>query len=152
MAHIALKSQSSKFCRRLKTARYIAVFLITATLCVGISVNATASGRHVQTRAPLRHLPNTHQQIEHRGRSYFFNAGNFYRRSNGVYITINAPIGAVVTNLPVGYMSFGIGFNRYFYYANTYYRPVPSGYEVIKQPDQAESLLAKGSDSGEDDR
>ena len=48
--------------------------------------------------------------------------------------------------LPGGYVSFGIGVNRYFYSQGIYYRHIGSGYEVIEEPEQAQQILAAGSD------
>ncbi len=95
----------------------------------------------------IDHLPKGHYAVTHSNKSYFFNAGRWYRHDGRAYISIVAPIGARVSTLPRGYLSFGIGLNRYFYLGGTYYRQIPSGYEVIEKPAEAEKVLATtGSD------
>ena len=101
--------------------------------------------RRVDRHAPLKVLPKAYQRIDHRGKSYFLANGQWYRQKKGVYVTITAPIGAVVPALPGGHITFGIGASRYFYHAGVYYQRGPSGYVVIKEPKNAEAVLAEGS-------
>ena len=126
------------------------VSVLLATLVFTISTaNVDAAPRdHRVAKAghQLRVLPQTHQRIVHRGKSYFFTNGRFYRENKGMYVSITAPLGAIVPALPSGFLTFGIGSNRYYYHQGVYYRRGATGYVVIKEPAQAESSLAAGSD------
>lgn len=123
--------------------------LIVVSLCAAMpSITEAAQGGHrkAQQHAPVKVLPQGHHTLVHKGSSYFYSAGRFYQHTNDSYIVIAAPIGAIVPALPSGYVSFGIGVNRYFYLQGIYYRHIGSGYEVVEEPDQAQQVLAEGSD------
>lgn len=94
----------------------------------------------------IKTLPKVHHHIVHRGKDYYFSGGRFYRQNRGVYVSINAPLGAVVPILPNGHITFGVGSARYFYHAGIYYRRSNGGYVVIKEPKSAEASLSGGSD------
>lgn len=128
---------------KLVTGILVTAFIMTAPIQADATQNPHR--RAVQTKA-LKTLPATHHRISHRGKSYYYSAGRFYRPGNGGYITIVAPFGAVVPALPRGYVSFGIGISRYFYFEGIYYRHVDDGYEVVKKPKEAEQLASSGSD------
>lgn len=125
------------------------IIIIAAALILAVPIQVDATQKQhrqvVQTKT-LRTLPAAHHRISHRGKSYYYSAGRFYRQGNGGYITITAPFGAVVPALPRGYVSFGIGINRYFYFDGIYYQHVNDGYEVVKKPKEAEQLASSGSD------
>jgi len=127
----------------------ITALVLVVSICAAMpSVSEAAQSRHkrVQNHAPVKVLPKGHHTVVHKGKSYYYSAGRFYRHANGSYVAIAAPIGAIVPVLPGGYVSFGVGINRYFYFQGTYYRHVGSGYEVIEEPEQAQQVLATGSD------
>ncbi len=125
------------------------VLLILVSLGLASALPSHAAPtRHTnaQQHAPVKILPKGHHAVSHKGKSYFYSAGRFYRKANGSYVVINAPIGVVVPVLPDGYVSFGIGINRFFYFQGIYYRHRIDGYEVIEEPPQAQQALASGSD------
>ena len=123
----------------------IAAIVIAIPLVLAIPVVDAAQRDHRQHR-PIKTLPTGHHRVAHRGKSYFYSAGRFYRHTNGTYVVISAPIGAIVPSLPVGYISFGIGIRRHFYFAGVYYQQVNTGYEVVEEPAEAAQVLAQGSD------
>ncbi|MCH9693597.1 MAG: hypothetical protein K0U72_03730 [Gammaproteobacteria bacterium] len=105
-------------------------------------------GQHrdvVHTKA-LKTLPSAHHRIRHRGKSYFYSSGRFYRHGSDGYVAIVAPLGAVIPVLPRDHLSFGVGVSRYFYFGGVYYRPVDEGFVVIEKPENAETPASGGSD------
>lgn len=127
----------------------ISITLLAILLTVAITADSTAATnnrRHAHSPKVVKVLPSAHHRISHRGKSYYFSAGHFYRQNKGAYVTIAAPFGAVVPALPRGHVSFGFGLNRYFYFQNVYYRQINDGYEVIEEPAEASKLANEGSD------
>jgi len=118
--------------------------LLAALLSVSLLAQAQAQPRdnRREVRAPIRVLPSSHQRLVHNGHTYFYNAGRFYRQSNGLYFSISAPLGAIIPSLPQGIVTVGVETNRYFYGGGVYYRKAPSGYVVIEEPQEAQSVLA----------
>ena len=131
--------------------RTTAVMLLAAIFCLSLATPADAASRDQRKavkHAPLKVLPKAHHRIVYKKQPYFYSAGRFYRRSDGVYLAITPPIGAIVPALPGGYVTFGVGLSRYFYYSSVYYQRAPEGYIVIREPAQAENVLAStGSDT-----
>ena len=128
--------------------RIFATALLAASLGLAVPTSDAAQPDH---RRPGQHvsvkvLPKGHHKIVHRGKSYFYSAGRFYRHSNGAYAVITAPIGAIIPALPGGYISFGIGSRRHFYFEGIYYQQVHNGYVVVEEPPDAEQALSQGSD------
>ncbi len=125
-----------------------AVTLLAALLCLSAASSTEAASPDHRANKPqqLKVLPKAHQRIVHRNKPYYYSGGRFYRHSNGVYVSITAPIGAIVPALPGGYVTFGVGSNRYFYFGGVYYRQATNGYVVVKEPEQAETALASGSE------
>lgn len=107
------------------------------------SPNAAPQRHH---KAALRQsrvavLPRTHQRVVHRGTPYYVWGGRFYRQSAGMYVSITAPIGAIVPSLPGGFITIGTGPRRHYYYGGAYYRPAKTGYVVVEEPSEAPALL-----------
>ena len=124
----------------MKSIVLVLVFLVGGV--ASMDASASRSGHH-----RIDHLPKGHHAVKHGNKSYFFNAGRWYRHDGRAYISIAAPIGARVSVLPPGHITFGIGLNRYFYFSGTYYRQIPTGYEVTEKPAEAEKVLSTaGSD------
>jgi hypothetical protein len=122
-------------------------FLLLTTLLVLFIPQLSYAKQYKNVDRHLSSLPKKHHQISHRGKSYYYTGGSFYRPRNGGYLSISAPIGAIVPGLSSGYVTFGVGPNRYYYLSGIYYRHAPGGYVVVQKPDKAETVLAsKGSD------
>lgn len=87
----------------------------------------------------ITQLPSLPRTIMHRGRSYYFSDGVYYRYSRGVYRVVQPPIGFSLSYLPAGYAMVVVHGQPYYRYDNTYYvyqilgnEPV---YVVVEPPD-----------------
>lgn len=91
----------------------------------------------------VRHLPPHHRQIRVSGHPYYYAGGLFYQPHAQGYVVVSAPIGARVSMLPPGYVSFGIGTSRYFYVSTTYYlwSDRTREYVVVEKPAGAEAAV-----------
>jgi hypothetical protein len=67
---------------------------------------------------------------------YHYRDGHFYRPGwFGLEFYIgSAPIGAVVSTIPVGHRTVVVAGTPYYYYDNVYYRRCPTGYVVVQSP------------------
>jgi hypothetical protein len=65
---------------------------------------------------------------------YHHDRGIYFKRVPGGYLEVRAPVGAVVTRLPAGYISFNVGPSLYYYFGGIYYRNAASGYIVVDPP------------------
>lgn len=115
---------------------------------------------HTHYLAPIRHhyhptghrlrvLPRSYLRIVVHGLPYFYFGGVFYRNHVSGYIVVRAPIGAVVSVLPVGFIAFSLGGVTYYHANDTYYlwddgREV---YYVVEKPRGADSAIAKATGS-----
>ncbi len=126
------------------TAVMILVAILMCLLVVSPANAAPSDHRRAKKiHKPLKVLPKGYyHQVVHRGKPYFLRSGRFYRHLNGVYVSITAPIGAIIPALPGGYITVGIGANRYFHYGGVYYRRAPNGYIVITNPTQTQTVPA----------
>ncbi len=120
------------------------------------SANRAAQSRsHQAARYPrvgnqVRSLPAGHHAVRVNNQNYRYHNGIFYRPgNNGAYVVVRAPIGARVTALPPGYISFGIGPRRYFYANFTYYLwdRDRSEYVVVEEPEGAATALVAASET-----
>lgn len=86
-------------------------------------------------------IPSQHIVVRFRNHPYYYHGGLFYDLNRGSYIIVNAPVGALVPSLPLGYLSFGVGPGRYFYFGGTYYVQSGQQYEVVAPPPQAQQIV-----------
>jgi Family of unknown function (DUF6515) len=63
---------------------------------------------------------------------YYYDGGVFYRGSPGNYVVVEAPAGAIITNIPSGYEQVNIDGVVYLRSGNVYYRHRDRGYEVVR--------------------
>ena len=94
-------------------------------------------------------LPKPYVHIVVGGFPYFYYYGTFYKPLGSTYVVVSAPIGAVVTSLPVGFAAFSIGLSTYYYVNDTYYvwDEPRDAYVVVEKPqgaDEALELATKG--------
>ncbi|MCB1694830.1 MAG: hypothetical protein KDI10_12675 [Halioglobus sp.] len=99
-------------------------------------------------RPPLKSLPGTHYRVDYGGRPYFYWGGHFYLDSGGLYVSVTAPIGAIVPALPGGFITIGKGPGSYYYYGGVYYHVAPNGYVVVEQPSETPAVLPAEEASG----
>jgi hypothetical protein len=140
----------------------LVLFMLVGAIAIGYNNPADAAPGHRDhrdhhtshnnhNRHSYKVLPKAHHKIVHRGAPYFYTGGRFYHHKNGVYVSIVAPLGAIVPALPNGYVSIGVGSNRYFHFGDVYYRHAPTGYVVVEKPvgvstESAEKKVSAGSD------
>lgn len=99
----------------------------------------------------FRVLPQRTETIRVGRRDYRYYSGVFYRwMPSGVYVVVDAPLGARVRHLPVGYVSFFLGPRRYFYANFTYYlwNPGDQAYVVVAPPEGGDAAVAEASKQG----
>jgi len=63
---------------------------------------------------------------------YYYNGGVFYTGAPGNYVAVEAPVGAVVYNVPSGYERVNVGGVVYYRYRDVYYKPEHRGYRVAR--------------------
>jgi hypothetical protein len=64
---------------------------------------------------------------------YYYDQGVYYAPSDGGYTVVQAPIGAVVDEIPSGYETVGgEGISNSYYYGGAYYEKTGSGYQVVQ--------------------
>jgi hypothetical protein len=73
------------------------------------------------------------------GLGYHYSGGAFYRPYRSGFRVVNAPIGAIVHTLPVGYVNLHINNQNYYRYEDTYYEPRGRGYCVVEAPTRCET-------------
>ena len=81
-------------------------------------------------------LPQDAVVIRHQNYNYHYHNGYYYRPYGTSYHMIGAQYGIRINVLPVGYYSWNIGSNPFYYYEGTYYTPIPQSnqYQVTKPP------------------
>lgn len=128
--------------------KYISLILLLALIsATSLTSNAAPTGHrdankpHKAVKHPaLKVLPKRHHRITHQGRPYYVHAGQWYHQTKGVFVAINAPIGAIISALPNGYITIGVGINRYFHFGGVFYKAISSGYVVIPEPVEATAI------------
>lgn len=107
--------------------------------------------RYPPTGRSFHVLPERAENI-HVGRDdYRYYSGVFYRpQRSGTYIVVRAPYGARVRHLPIGYVSFLLGSQLYFYANFTYYLwdPRATEYIVVAPPTGGEAAVEEASKQG----
>lgn len=67
--------------------------------------------------------------------NYRYQRGYYYRPYGASFQVVVPPFGIRIGALPIGYRSFYVGPNPYYYYHGTYYRPYAGNqYEVVAPP------------------
>lgn len=80
------------------------------------------------------------------GLEYFFNDGVFYRRTATNYIVVNAPVGARVKVLPIGYRKEIINNKFYYFYKNVCYQKTLKGFVVVTAPRRQSVVIINNVD------
>ena len=107
-----------------------------------ISFHFHSIGHHISV------LPHLHTRLFVGGLPYFYFSGIFYERSGSNYVVVNAPVGAVVTTLPSGFIGFSTGPSTYYYVNDTYYtwHEPRQVYVVVNKPDGAEEAIEEATE------
>ena len=95
----------------------------------------------------LHTLPHNSVRIFVNSLPFFYLGGIFYSEFDSGYIVVSAPIGAIVSELPVGFIAFNNGFDTYFYANATYYRWSDSdaAFVVVSKPQGADEAIEKAT-------
>lgn len=128
------------------TVKHLLAGVLIASLATTVAAQPP-KGKSGRGAEPLKRLPQNHYRINHGGKPYYFWGGHFYSNSGGLYVSITAPLGAIIPALPGGFITIGTGPDRYFYYGGVYYRPTANGYVVVEGPQQTEQTLPDEEDS-----
>lgn len=67
-------------------------------------------------------------------RDYYYREGSFYRPGPRGWISVQAPIGAIVAALPLGFSVMVSGGHTFFQVGGAFYNRVPNGYMVVETP------------------
>ena len=96
-----------------------------------------------------RHHEHAYRAVVVSGNRYYYDQGVFYTGYPGNYVVVDAPYGAVIYDIPIGYEQVEIEGNNYYRYHNVYYRHNHRGYEVVRvqeHHDQGEHRGGQGDD------
>ncbi|MEQ9287298.1 MAG: DUF6515 family protein [Cyclobacteriaceae bacterium] len=132
--------------RKLEVKRRSAVVVKTPRTKV-VYINPKPKVRVVRT------IPGRHTVIRHKGVSYFYHEGHYYRRAGNRYIVMPPPAGVRVSVLPARYLRIQLGGFPYFYFGGVFYLEKNKKYEVVRPPvgavvpelpDEAEKIIIDG--------
>jgi len=82
----------------------------------------------------VKPLPRGYSRVFANSLEYFFFDGFFYRPYRDNYVVVDAPIGAIITQLPRFSRLLHWHGQPYYVVGNTYYRPHHRGYVVVPDP------------------
>ncbi len=89
------------------------------------------------------HIRPSHRRIGHHDRR-----GVFYRPSNQGFQVVQAPIGAIISSLPIGYTHMRISDRDYYRYNDVYYQREfgAHGYQVVHNPYMNQTFCYQAGD------
>ncbi len=79
-------------------------------------------------------MPHGAYRLHYKKPPLYYWAGVFYKPYSGGYISITAPIGARIHDLPASYVTLTFGSTNYYLANNVYYRRDHDGYVVVSAP------------------
>jgi len=83
----------------------------------------------------LRVLPVGYVQTSVGGTGYYYYGGVFFRpTTDGTYIVVAPPVGAIVPQLPNGAQAIVLGSDTYYYGGGAFYLQQPTGFAVVEAP------------------
>jgi len=85
---------------------------------------------------PFQQLPSGHRSVWVGHNQYFYHHGDgvFYRRGLSGFISVRAPFGAIVFNIPIGSRAIVSRERTYYVYDDVYYRRAGTQYVVVEPP------------------
>lgn len=116
---------------------------VALVLLIASNINAQERERREKTRKKVVHRKEVvvRHKVEYRDiivkkRHYFYREGYFYDRRPEGYVKVEAPIGASITVLPVGYKAIKVHRIRYYVFGGIYYKYYPKRkvYVVVRAP------------------
>ena len=119
------------------------VFFVMMSVLLGFSQSAQAQtswsfslgvgDSHHRDRRPIC-IPSHHREYRYSGHRYYYADGLYYQGYSGNYVTVNPPIGIIVSDIPYGYRQRWVHGRIYYEYNNVYYVPMLGGYRVVDPP------------------
>ena len=87
-------------------------------------------GQHIHV------LPQRYVTVAFGNASYFYDGDGIYYQpqSDGDYVVVQAPVGAIVPYLPSGIVTIPVGPTNYYYLDGVFYVQQDSGYAVVNPP------------------
>ena len=64
----------------------------------------------------------------------YYNEGVYMQPQGNSYVVVSAPIGAVISTLPEGYIPVSVNNSNYYYYGGAFYQASSGGYVVVQAP------------------
>ncbi|MFD0862349.1 DUF6515 family protein [Sungkyunkwania multivorans] len=113
----------------MKALRSIITTLVLAIAFTSCATRTAVAVRPAKTVVVTKvHNPRV---VVHNNSRYYISKGVWYKKSNGRYITIKAPVGAAVTKLPRGYKVVKVRGVRYYKSGGVYYKRSGKRYIVV---------------------
>ena len=145
-----MKSKVFKFSKLNKAVFLAGIFIFSILFLAEVNAQVRREHPRAERRRAVRieHLPHHYETIVVHRNNYFYHNGFFYRRGPRGYILINAPIGARIRALPLGYTIVRFGGLSYYYLNGAYYNYIPSEnvYVVVNKPGNALNLPSNNLD------
>lgn len=66
--------------------------------------------------------------------TYYYSRGHYYHKHGREYVSVAAPVGAVIVDLPAGYTRVYLNGQEYYTYGGVYYNRCSRGYRVVELP------------------
>jgi hypothetical protein len=85
----------------------------------------------------IRTIPRNYRVVVHRGVSYRFHDGAWYRPRGNSFVVVAPPIGLFVSFLPPYYSTIWVRGVPYYYANDVYYAHSGSGYKIVEPPTEA---------------
>jgi len=82
----------------------------------------------------IKVLPAGSRIVKHRGVSYHYRDGLYYKYSNANYVVVRPPLGIRIAVLPVGYHRMRVRGITYYYSRGVFYAKKSQSYELVKSP------------------
>ena len=124
----------------------LSILILITSLVYLDKADAQSRRGHKMRRepAPVRIMPRfrNYTPVFVGSRRYYYNHGVFYRRAQGGYRVIPAPIGARIRYLPAGFLTLTFGGLNYYCYNGVYYSYLPGqdAYVVVEKPANSETM------------
>jgi hypothetical protein len=108
------------------------MFLMGFILTMGILNQPTSAHASGSLIVDSGHRHGRYTEVVVGSDRYYYDAGLYYTGGPGNYVVVDAPVGAVIYNVPANYERVEVNGERYYRYHNTYYRHNGRGYEVVR--------------------
>ncbi|MBN1493649.1 MAG: hypothetical protein JW938_05820 [Candidatus Omnitrophica bacterium] len=79
-------------------------------------------------------VPRPYKIVIVSGLKYYYHRGIFFRPGSSGFVSVRAPLGAVVSDLPPSCLTVCVNGSTYYTYDNVYYSKKSRGFMVVSQP------------------